>query len=117
MWTTTTRADPLYKVKLAEQSKKKENNHRMTSTQRFVPLVLTSTGAYSNNVANVCRHPGLRTAELESALVERLTPPLDSISHFVKTQMVMRVVKGTAANMLKLVERLCDDHGVPRCWD
>jgi hypothetical protein len=109
--------DPLYKAKLTQQRKIKENAHRMTATQRFVPMVFQSTGGYLSNVANVCRHPGLRTTELSSDLQERLTHPLYDVSSFVKLQLVMRVVKGTANNMVELVDRLCAEHGVARYTD
>lgn len=105
-------SDSLYKIKLTEQRKIEENSHRMTSTQRFVPMVMSSTGAYSKNVANLCRHPGLQTVELPSDLVERLTPPLNYTTNFVKMQLVMRVVKGTASNIVRLVGRICERHGV-----
>ena len=105
--------DPLYKAKLTMQRKVKENGKRMSSTQRFVPMVLQSTGGYCSNVSNFCRHPGLRTLELPSALRERLASPLDTMSSFLKLQLVMRVVKGTACNMVRLMERLCREYGEP----
>ena len=109
--------DPLFKLKLTEQRKTQENGQRMTSTQRFVPMVMTSMGAFSSNVGNLCRHPGLRTVELPSDLMERLTPPLDHVPNFVKMQLVMRVVKGTALNMVKLVRRICEEHGMVLDFD
>ena len=76
--------DPLYKAKLTMQRKVK-----------------------------LCRHPGLRTLELPSALRERLASPLDTACSFLKLQLVMRVVKGTACNVVRLMERLCHEYGEP----
>ena len=50
-------------------------------------------------------HQLLRTLELPSALRERLASPLDTMSSFLKLQLVMHVVKGTACNMVRLMER------------
>ena len=90
-----------------------EHGKRTSSTQRFVPMALQSTGGYCSNVSNFCRHPGLRTLELPSALRERLASPLDTMGSFLKLQLVMRVVKGTACNMVRLMERLCREYGEP----
>ena len=35
------------------------------------------------------------------------------MSSFLKLQLVMRVVKGTACNMVRLMERLCREYGEP----
>ena len=79
--------DPLYKAKLTMQRKVKKNGKRMSSTQRFVPMVLQSTGGYCSNVSQICRQ---WTLELPSALRERLASPLDTMSSFLKVQVVMR---------------------------
>ena len=92
------------------QRKVKKNGKRMSSTQRFVPMVLQSTGGYCSNVSQICRQ---WTLELPSALRERLASPLDTMSSFLKLQLVMRVVKGTACNMVRLMMRLCREYGEP----
>ena len=103
--------DPLYKAKLTEQRKIKENEHRMTASQRFVPLVFQSTGGFTRTAGNLMRHPGLRRYELPADLRQRLPYHLSTGQDFIRMQMVMRVVKGTAQNMVKLANRICVEAG------
>jgi len=85
----------------------------MSSTQRFVPMVLQSMGGYCSNVSNLCRHPELWTLELPSALRERWASPLDTAGSFLELQLVVRVVKETACNVVRLMERLYREYGEP----
>ena len=94
--------DPLYKAKQAMIRKVKENKHRMTASQRFVPMAFQATGGYTKGVAGFCKHPGLGLTELPADLLERLSHPLDTINGFMRMKLVMAVVKGTANNLIKL---------------
>jgi len=103
--------DPLYKGQVARARKIKENDHRMESTQRFKPMIFQSTGGMCKEVVNFIRHPGLRMQELPCDIAERSTAPMHTIAGWLRHRLVMKIVKGTALNMMGLAERLCVKHG------
>jgi hypothetical protein len=108
---------PLHKALQTEKRKINENAKRMGPKQQFVPFVFQSTGGYTRKVAGLMRMPGLdERAELPTTVRERLYHPFESNTGLFRLRMVMAVVKGTANNMLKLVDEICNANGAARVY-